>query len=257
MSSPIPSFVYKAYARFPFDYVNGLGLSNNATTPNTKLDVAAGSTIDSTLEFQVSTSATITIDAATNGLNGLDTGTFAASTVYAVFLVWDPVTANTPGAMISTSYTAPLLPFGYSAFKLIGYATTDASVHFLKGYWTAGGISRRVFMYDAPQATAITAGAATSYTAIDLTTLVPLIDNQPVWINSAFTPNAASDTLKLQPQGATGDAVIITAQVASVVVTTQSYLLSKIASSKPEIAYKVSAGTDAAAINVAGYEFSL
>ena len=245
------------YSSFIPYYANGLGISNDATTPNTKLDVAIGSILDSTGTFQLALNAPVVINAAANGLNGLDTGSLAASKVYAVFLVADPVTLQVPGCMVSLSYTAPVLPFGYSAFALIGYVVTDASSHFLKGYWSAGNGSQRLFMYDAPQATAITAGAATTYTAIDLSALVPTLDNLPVWISSAFTPGAASRTLKMQPTGATGDAITITGQVTSVVVSSNNYLYAKIATAKPEISYVVSNAGDAAAINVAGYNFSI
>jgi hypothetical protein len=200
-------------------------------------------------------STAVTINAANTGLNGIDTGSFAASKVYAVHLVADPVTQQVSGAMLSLSATAPLLPIGYGSFALIGYAVTDSSVHFLKGYWTAGNSSSRLFMYDAPQATAITAGAATSYTAIDLSALVPNADNLPVWISSAFTPGAASRVLNLTPAGATGDAIAITGQVVSVVVTSNSLVLAKLSSSLPKVSYKVSNAGDAAAINVAGYQF--
>jgi len=235
-------------------YINGFGISNNATTPNTKLDIAAGSCLDSTGTFQLNSNAVITINAAVNGLNGLDAGTFAASTVYAVYLVWDPVTFNATGAVISTSLTAPLMPFGYSAYLLIGFAVSDSSVHFLKGYWSAGNSSTRVFTYDAPQATAVTAGHATTYTAVDLSALVPNINNTPVSIAYSFTPNAATTSiLKMQGAQSTGDAVAITGQVATVPITGNATVLAQIASSKPEINYKGVSGSDATALNVAGY----
>src|SRR6202041_296319 len=132
-------------------------LSNDATTPNTVLDVAAGTCLDSTATFQLSSQATILINGAANGLNGLDTGTLAASKVYAVYVVADPFLQNPTGAMISLSLTAPLLPYNYAAFALIGYVATDASAHFLKGYWTNSDGSSRKFLFDAPQATAVTA----------------------------------------------------------------------------------------------------
>lgn len=248
---------YKQYGQVPFAYVNGFGISNDATTPNTLLDVAAGSCMDSTNTFQIVNASAVVINAANSGLNGLDTGALAASSVYAVHVVSDPVTSNVNGAMISLSSTAPVMPFGYSAFRLIGYVVTDASSHFLKGYWTAGNSSMRLFMYDAPQATAITAGAATTYTAVDLSSLVPAVDNLPVWIASAFTPGAASRTFKMQPTGATGDAITITGQVTSVIVTSNSYLEAKIASAKPEISYVVSNAGDAVAIKVAGFNFNI
>jgi hypothetical protein len=248
---------YLQFGQVPTRFVDGLGISNNSTTTNTKLNVATGSILDSTGAFQLTLSTAVVIDATTTGLNALDTGSLAASTVYAVHVIADPITGQATGCMLSTSTTAPLMPFGYSAFALIGYVITDSSSHFLKGLWSAGSYGgRRIFMYDAPQATAITAGAATSYTAIDLSALVPATTTQrPIYINSAFTPGAASRTLKLQPTGNTGDSITITGQVTSVVVTTQSYLFARVSSSLPKISYVVSNAGDAAAINVAGYEF--
>jgi hypothetical protein len=112
-------------------------------------------------------------------------------------------------------------------------------------------------MYDAPQATAITAGNATSYTAIDLSAFVPAVASTPVFIDSALTPAAASQTLKLQPAGGTGDAVTITGQVAAVVVSSQSLVIAQLASGDPKVSYKVSNGAAAAAINVGGYQFAI
>jgi len=249
---------YKQYGQVPFFYANGLGLSNDATTPNSKLDVAIGTIIDSTETYQMELLAPCVISSLSNGLNGLDTGAIAASKVYSVFLISDPVDANPTGAMISLANgvtTFPLMPFGYSAFALIGFVTTDSSKNFLKGYWTNANCSCRLFMYDAPQATAITAGAATSYTAIDLSTLVPAVNNTPVWIYSDLIPNAAGDAVFLQPGGATGDAIKVTGQVTTVHVTSNSLLMARLVTGLPEISYKVSAGTDAVAIDVAGYQF--
>ena len=249
--------------KFPYgsylpNYCNGLGISNNATTPNTMIDVAVGNMLDSTGTFQISLDTAVTINAANTGLNGIDTGALAASTVYSVFLVSDPVSLKVSGCMISLSSTAPYLPEGYSAFALIGYAVTDASVHFLKGYWTAGNTTVRQFVYDAPQATAITAGAATAYTGVVLTTLVPSKANTTVSIAYDMTPSAASRVMSLQPYGATGDAVKITSQVTGVNVTGNASVRSRLNAGVPTINYKWSAGGgDAVALNVAGYDFFL
>lgn len=248
--------VYKSFNQALFPYAYGLGLSNNATTPNTKLDVAVGSILDSSKTFQLNLDVAVTIDATTTGLNGLDTGSLAASTLYNVFLVADPQSYNVTGAIISAS-SIPVLPYGYGAYALIGYVATGAGSTFLKGYWTDDKSTWRTFMYDAPQATAITAGNATSYTAIDLSAFVPAVASTPVFIDSALTPAAASQTLKLQPAGGTGDAVTITGQVAAVVVSSQSLVLAQLASGDPKVSYKVSNGAAAAAINVGGYQFAI
>lgn len=247
------------YGQNPFQYINGLGLSNDGTTPNTLLDVAIGNALDSTGTFQIGLTAPVKVNSAINGLNGLDTGAIAANKVYAVYLVADPVTLQASGCMISLSLTAPLLPFGYSAFLLIGYVVTDGSKNFLKGYWTAGNSSTRTFTYDAFQATAVTAGASTSYANVDLTKFVPLVNNTPVSIYTNFAPNAAADILSLQAGNATGDEVIITAQAAAGTahmtnlntLLAQTVAISTVPS--PTINYKVSTGSAAVAVDVAGY----
>lgn len=241
-------------------YINGLGISNDATTPNTVLDIAAGSCLDVTGTFQLNSNAVIKINAAVNGLNGLDTGTFAQAKLYAVYVVWDPVSLQPTGAMISLNQSTPLLPFGYSAYLLIGYAATISNAaHFLPGYWSAGNSSTRTFTYDAFQATAVTAGASTSYAPVNLIAFVPNVNNTPVSIYTNFSANGAADTLSLQAGNATGDQVIITgAVVAGTAHTTtlstvlaQSVALSTVIS--PVINYKVSSGSDAVAVDVAGY----
>lgn len=224
-------------------YINGFGISNNATTPNTLLDIAPGSALDSTGTFQVNSNSVITINAAVNGLNGLDTGTFAASKVYAVYLVWDPVSLQPTGAMLSLSLSQPLMPFGYNAFLLIGFATSDSSVHFLKGYWTAGNSSTRTFYYDAP--IQCLSGNQTSYTGVDLSAFVPAVNNTPVVLFSNFNANAAADVENLQGYNSTGDAVTIIAPVAgsSAHTTQQNTVLAQLNSAAPSIKYKVSAGS--------------
>jgi hypothetical protein len=257
------AFPYSSFIPF---YFNGLAISNDATTPNTLLDVAPGSCLDSTGTFQMTLPAAVKINSASNGLNGLDTGTIAASTMYAVYLVSDPVTQQSTGAMISLAYgtkspATPLLPFGYSAYALIGFVTVSSGSAFVKGYWSDNDSARRVFTYDAFQATAVTAGASTSYANVDLTKFVPLINNLQVQVYTNFNANAAADILSLQAGNGTGDQAIIIAQVAGSTahlasidnILAQTIAISTVPS--PTINYKVSAG--AVAVDVAGYTFDL
>lgn len=245
------------YGQVPWKYVNGLRITNSTGTPDEVVDIAVGSILDSTGTYQIITDEVLSPSIIASGLNGLDTGTVAASKVYAVHLVADPVTQQATGAMFSLSATAPLMPFGYSAFALVGYVVTDSSSDILLGYWTAGDSAYRLFRYDAPIATAVTAGAATSYTAVSLAAFVPAVENLPVSIAYAFTPGAASRTLNLTPGNAVGNAVTITGQVTSVVISGNAQVLARVTSSVPEIDYKVANSGDAVAINVAGYDFIL
>src|SRR5580692_3582295 len=84
----------------PFLYVNGLLVSNDATTPNTVLDIAAGQCRDSNNVIDMilgdflnegygTDNSSTSLNAAVNGLNGLDTGSLAASTMYAVYIIAD------------------------------------------------------------------------------------------------------------------------------------------------------------------------
>jgi len=273
----------------PLLSINGFLISNDAVTPNSIIDIGAGLCRDSTNTFDINlgnwygeiplispgTSIingfqtaqpgilpnTITyINSALRGIGGLDQGTIAASSLYYIHVIFDASNRLAPNALISLSRTAPLLPFGYSNFRWIGQMATDSSSHFLLGN-NYGNQNERLFFYDAPQATAVTAGTSTSAANVNLITLVPNINNLPVWIYSNFTPYAASDTLRLQPGNGTGYPSEIIGQVAAVhvlskdLVMAQSVVISTISS--PVINYILSTGSAAVAIDVAGYQYSL
>lgn len=253
----------------PSPYIRDMKVSNNATTPNTKLDVTAGICRDSTNTFDINlgnyngqnnsgtANSTTTINAAVNGLNGLDTGSFAASTVYNVFVVGDAVSGNVTGVMISTGTAAvgPLMPFGYNVFRHIGYAVSDASVHFLL-FYQAGNQNNRKFVYDSPQATSVTAGTSATYAAINLTTLVPTVNNIPVQFRANWTANAAADTFNMTAGNGTGDQWGLIAPVAGATAHTLGFgtVLSQLVASVATVNYKVSA-VGGVAINVCGFDF--
>lgn len=241
------------FGQQPWFYANGLKISNDATTPTTQLDIATGACMDSTGVYQIESTLPLVINAASNGLNGLDTGSLAASTVYHVFLVADPVDENAVGAMVSLSDT-PLLPFGYSIYKRIGYVTTSAGSVFLAGYWTAGNSASRLFTYDAP-IICLSAGTQTSYTGVALTDFVPPVADTPVILYSNFTANAAADIENLQGYNSTGDAVTIVAPVAGATAhtTSQNTVLAQLNTAAPSIKYKVSAGS--LSLYVCSYQF--
>lgn len=109
-------------------YLAGLGLSNNATTPNTKLDVAAGVCADSTNVQMLSMTAS-TLDCGIAGANGLDVGSLANSTWYHVFAIGK--TDGTTALLASTSLGLPTLPATYTLKRRIGSFKTDGSGHIL------------------------------------------------------------------------------------------------------------------------------
>lgn len=116
----------------PMGYLYGYIISINGTTPNTDLDIAAGTCQNSTNTLVITNSLTITKRASTSWSAGsgngmLDTGSLQASTTYYIFAI--AKADGTSDILCSTSATNPLLPTGYTVFRQIGIFTTDASVH--------------------------------------------------------------------------------------------------------------------------------
>lgn len=254
----------------PSLYVNGCVLSNDITAPNTVLDLSAGQVRDSNniIDMNIgdwlsegyssgSANYATLINCAVNGVNGLDTGSLAASTMYAIYVIGDSSNRNPVAAMASANQAIPLLPFGYDSYRKVGYWATDASSHFLAGYYSYSAIGARKFMYDAPQATAVTAGNATAATAVALAKWVPAVNNLPVYIYSNYIPATAGNALSLQPANGTGFPVVVVGQVATVHLAAQNMLLSQLVANAPVINYKVGNASDAVAIDVMGFEISL
>jgi len=241
--------------------INGL---QAAWGSNTTLTVADGQARDSSNSYDiiVNTAAVgTTINGAINGLNGLDTGALANNKMYYIYAIMDPAGFNPSGFIISLSSTVPQypagqFPSGYSASRLIGFALTDGSAHFLL-FYQSGNNSARYYQYDAPVAVTVTAsGTSATYSAMDFSVAVPLVNFARVAMEWTWTNNAAGDSLNFQPTGGTGNAITKRGIVAGVIVEDQGLILPLIATAKPEISYKTSAGT-LNSVLVQGFEFNL
>lgn len=114
--------------------IDGLILSNDGGTPNSILDIAAGTCRDSTDAFSLtlaaSTKTTGTTWASGTGNAGMDTGSIAASTWYHVWAISKAAGAN-PDILFSLSATAPTMPSTYTLKRRIGSFKTDGSSHII------------------------------------------------------------------------------------------------------------------------------
>lgn len=135
------SFAMASEQDLPLDYVGpllssyapqtpgaaGLKVTNNATTPDTKIDVTADSVFLTTLTGRNvrHNSVSLTINGTTTGANGIDTGSLAASTWYYVYLISD---GTTIAGLLSASATSPTLPTGYPFFTRFGAVRTDGAI---------------------------------------------------------------------------------------------------------------------------------
>lgn len=239
----------------PYRAMNGLLLSNNATTPNTKLDVAPGIARDSNNLTDIilgnylsmsgigTANTTTTINFSVNGANGLDTGSIGASTFYYIWAIADSSNKHVPAAIASTSAVTPVLPFGYDSVRCIGVCKTDGSSHIL-AYYTSGATNTRYFQWDAPIAVTVTdSGTSATYSAMDLSTGVPISGYGKASIKYKWTNNAAADALNFTPGGATGDFETILGIAAGVAQEDSFAILPRTVSSVPKVSYKTSAGT--------------
>ncbi len=238
----------------PFKFAYGLGLANDGTTPDELLTVNVGNCRDSNDVMDIKISTALTVTNLSTGLNGLDTGTVAANTLYSVWVIADSSGKKVSGALLSLASNAlPLMPFEYDSFRRVGFVATDGTSDFLAFLQHGKGVDR-VVRYDAP-ISVLAAGAQAAYTAIALTASVPAVANTPVALNYAYTNNAASDVFALTPGNGTGDAFSQIGQVAGVVMTGQATVMATVTAAVPEVDYKVSAGT--VDVLVAGYTYSV
>ena len=107
--------------------ISGLMITNDATSPNTKIDVTAN------FIGTVVPSGTMGIDCTTSSLpagNDLDAGSLVAGTWYYIWVIYN---GTTVAGLASTSSTAPTMPANYTTAyqRLIGVAKADANGYFI------------------------------------------------------------------------------------------------------------------------------
>jgi hypothetical protein len=147
-------------------YINGYTLSNDTTTPNTVLDVAAGVAADSTNAAMINgTALTKSIGstwAAGSGNGGMGAGlSVAASTWYHVFAI---ITNGSFDVYFDTSPTAANAPSGTTYHRYIGSIKTNTSSQI-----TAFTQTGQLFQWALPT-TDLSGGTATSNTNVTLST---------------------------------------------------------------------------------------
>jgi hypothetical protein len=103
-----------------------LRASSTGTNASISVSVDEIALENSSNQYQTVRSVSLTINSATTGANGLDTGTLAASTLYNMFVIWN---GTTVAGLISLSATAPTLPSGYTYFARVGAIFTDGTAN--------------------------------------------------------------------------------------------------------------------------------
>lgn len=184
-------------APLPFMYENGGEISILSTT---SFSVNSGQFRSSDNSNDIVITSPITITTTSFGINGLDTGTFAASTQYAVFAVMDATDANPSGYILSLSDTAPILPNPYSLIRRVGYVWTDGSTHFviIRQY---GNRNERLYILDTEVQVYSGAGTGGStYALQSLAAVVPATARR-VRLTIGYGANSVSDVMHVRPAG--------------------------------------------------------
>ena len=202
----------------------------------------------------------IFINSAINGANGLDAGSLAASTQYAVYVIGDSRGYNQVAAILSlTSNAYPLIPMGYDSYRLIGFIETDGSSHFVYATHKPQNMVGALTYFNSPPVSVLSGGNATTFTAIDLTasSAIPTttLPNVIVELLVTFIPLAIGDVVEFRPTGssATAGLVTITGVAAGVAQTQYVQVIAGVGSSKPEIDYLVSVSGDAVSVSVVSW----
>lgn len=128
LSSALATQMNPLIAKPPF--AQNLVIKNNSGTPNTKVDVTAGLVfLSASTVSKFFSSVSVTINAATTGANGLDTGSLTTNQEYYVYLISDGT--NVAG-LLSLSATSPAMPAGYTMAQRFGAFKTDGSANFYR-----------------------------------------------------------------------------------------------------------------------------
>lgn len=246
------------FSALPSLYLNNGQISRAS---NTTLTIQPGQFRDSTNSSDIVlgtyfddpsvTPAPVTLNAAVNGVNGLDSGTLAASTMYYVYAISDPTSYQTTATILSLSSSTPALPFGYGAYRRIGSWATDGSTHFVVGNYSASTAGRE-FFYDAP-VQVLSAGSATTATAVTLLNIVPNFNNIAVNLESLYTPSSAAHTAVIVPGTSTSTTTVILQNAAAAAQQLPPFrVLAQTVSAAPKVLYNVTSG-DTLSLWVAGY----
>lgn len=103
-------------------------LALSATGLSANVSVSAGELLlrSATGVPRLVSGVNVTINSAASGANGLDTGSLASSTWYAVWIISN---GTTVAGLLSLSSTAPTLPGGYTHKARVGWIRTDSTAN--------------------------------------------------------------------------------------------------------------------------------
>jgi hypothetical protein len=186
-------------------YILNLKVSRNVSFPDSQLDISTGRTRADDGTMDLILASPLTINLATSGVNGLDTGVEAANTWYYIWLIYNPGTTTYAG-LFSLSSTSPTLPAGYTKKRRLLSVRNNASSNFW-GWTQITSTNTRQVLYEQESSTnllVLNAGTSTSFVTVACSSLIPPTSQTGIfgiWFNSTVGTRYA----KIRPNGVTKD----------------------------------------------------
>lgn len=171
-------------------YLDGLAMVYNTVST---VDISPGSARASDDSIDIASAGTLTADITASGANGLDTGSEASSTWYALYVIDGPTVS--PASLLSTSFTSPTLPANYTVFRRVGAMRNSAGSDFHNGYQMGKGRDREWLYDNYADQTVLNGGSATIRTAVDCSAYVP-VTCKVAQLSQQFTANAAGNDFR-------------------------------------------------------------
>lgn len=225
---------------------------------NTELVIHGGQVRDSTNTFDIVISNSIGLFTTFVGAGGLDTGTISANTMYYVYVLYDPTNTLPPSAVLSLSYTGPILPSvngtTYGAYRIIGMWATDGSSNLMVGNNVGYGTAR-YFQYSVPQR--VLNGSVATSGNISLGAVVPVFGLGKVFVNSIFSPASVSQTLQITPYADASNLIVINGLVASAPQNTIFPIVPGFNVTVPTLSFTLGTAPSAQSMDVIGFEYNV
>lgn len=150
------------------NYIRGLKIKYNSVS---SILILPGECRDDGDSKDIESTSNITVSITTTGAGGLDTGSEASNTWYAVHIIKG--TSGVSG-LFSLSSTSPTMPSGYTFSKFIGWVRNDSSSNIIKFVMNGSKNMRRViYTNETIDRAVVSSGAATVWTDINCSAFVP------------------------------------------------------------------------------------
>jgi hypothetical protein len=231
---------------------NPITISNNASNPNTQMDIGAGNVdYDNGSGQLVCQAITKTLQSsgswtAGTNQNGLDTGARANSTWYQIFEIVKN-SDNTSDILYSTSHTSPTVPSGYTLVAWIGAIRTDGSGNIDKNYLAKRTSYGQIINFK-------TGAVATTSTTIPRDDTIPQNTEGAEFMSVIINPISNASVIEIDAQAMlsnsgtsiTNTGALFQDSIANALIVAENFPYASQAGGMVKLNYRMTSGTTSA-----------